>query len=318
MHQVPRPTLGRRRRLEKPGHPVIESQTASDPPGVLKERSHLRRPKLHDRQAGQHAVCGVSKQEIGEGVAGRRDGRELPLGVGGQLRREHRLEGQASQRNRVSVQMPPAPVAQPGAERQAVSSPVVRELLVQLPGVVPVSYFAVGSSKGRVPLKVYRGDSVPAKRIGDADLVENRPERLALIASHGSISKKTEAEAVHHGRAERPGMLQHGEGRLVLIRETAQREQSWLHGRRALPKELTEQLGAWAQRHVHSTAALLVVERPARVCENIAWPAREARARTVVRQKVPGDRVHAARRYREVGKRLTDPGFLPVSWRDRK
>jgi hypothetical protein len=73
------------------------------------------------------------------------------------------LEGQAPQRQRVSVQVPPAPVAQPGAEREAVSSPVVRELLVQLPGVVSVAYFAVGSSKGRVPLEVYRGDSIRLK-----------------------------------------------------------------------------------------------------------------------------------------------------------
>ena len=189
------------------------------------------------------------------------------------------------------------------------TSPVIRELLVQLPRVVAVSYFAVGSSKRRVPLKVYGGDSVAAERIGDADLVENWPERLGFVASDGNASKETEPKTVHRARAQRPGKLHHGKRRLVLIRETAQREQSWLPGWRTLPKELAEQLSMGAQRHVHAAAALVVVERPARIAENIARPAREGRTRTVVRQKVPGNGVHPARRNREVWKRLTAPGF---------
>ena len=113
VHEIPRQTLGSRRRLEKPGQPIIESQTASDPPGVLKERSNLRLPELHDRQADQHPICRKSQQEIGEGISRSRDGRELPLGVGGQLRREHGLEGQTPQRDPFPFKCHPAGSANP-------------------------------------------------------------------------------------------------------------------------------------------------------------------------------------------------------------
>src|SRR3954447_6855829 len=115
--------------------------------------------------------------------------------------------------------MPPAPITQPRAERHAVSSPVIRELFVKLPSVVPVSYFAVRSSKGRVSLETHGRDSVPVKRIGDADLVEDGPKRLALIASYRRVSKEPKSKAVHCTRAQRPGMLHHGKRRFVLIRK---------------------------------------------------------------------------------------------------
>src|SRR3954447_13370277 len=114
--------------------------------------------------------------------------------------------------------MPPAPITQPRAERHAVSSPVIRELFVKLPRVVPVSYFAVGPSKGRVSLETHGRDSVPVKRIRDADLVEDWPERLAFVASHRRVSKETKSKAVHCTRAHKPGMLHHGKRGFVLIR----------------------------------------------------------------------------------------------------
>src|SRR6059058_3069341 len=119
--------------------------------------------------------------------------------------------------------MPTASITQPRAERHAVSSPVIRELFVKLPRVVPVSYFAVRSSKRRVSLETHGRDSVPVKRIRDADLVENGPERLAFVASDGRASKETESKAVHCPWAQRPGMLHHSQRRFVLIRKPAQR-----------------------------------------------------------------------------------------------
>src|SRR5688572_16630991 len=111
MHQIRRPTLGIRWCFEEPGDAIVQSQISGEPPGVLKKRSELRCPKLHDRQAYQHAVYGQAEQEIGEGISRSRYRRELSLRVDCDLRRERRLKEQASQCCSVSIQMPSTPVA---------------------------------------------------------------------------------------------------------------------------------------------------------------------------------------------------------------
>src|SRR3954447_9161944 len=209
--------------------------------------------------------------------------------------------------------MPTAPITQPHAESRAVSSPVIRELFIKLPRVVPVSYFAVRSSKRRVSLETHGRDAVPVKRICDADLVEDWPERLAFVASHGRVSKETESKAVHCPWAQRPGMLHHGKCGFVLIRKPAQRKQSWLRRRRRLPEKLTEQLRMGTQRHVHASSTLPVIERPPWISEHIGWPARQTRTRTVVSQEISGNGVQPVRRNCGIWKRLTRPGILAVT-----
>src|SRR3954454_20116013 len=146
--------------------------------------------------------------------------------------------------------MPSAPVSQPNACRQTMSGLIVRDCLVELPRVIPVADFAIGSSERRVPLNVYGANSVSIECVRDANLIENRPEFARFVAAHRDVSEKTESEAVHYVWAHGRGILHHRERRLVLIQKAAQREQSRLCRWRVLAEQLTEHLRAGVQRYV--------------------------------------------------------------------
>src|SRR5262249_17759809 len=110
MHLALSPALGKGWGFKEPRQPIVQSQVAREPPGVLKEWSKLHSPELHHRRSSHVANYGHADQEIGKGISCTRHRCKLTLRIDGQPRCKRRLKRQGPQGVCVSIQVPPAPV----------------------------------------------------------------------------------------------------------------------------------------------------------------------------------------------------------------
>lgn len=144
----------------------------------------------------------------------------------------------------VSIPVPTPAVSQTHAKRKAVLASAICDLIVELPGIIPVANFAVRSSEARIAQKVDRGNAVPVIRIRYPQQGEDGSAVLTLIAADADVAQEPDPQAVQSAGVHRPNMLDHRKLGPVLIKQPTERVQSRLVRWGRLSEDLEEYLGS--------------------------------------------------------------------------